>query len=135
MITVIRNAISEAMGMAVRPVSYTCRAIDVGRIRRQLVQARKNVSVARPRKSSAIFTLTQRRVTMRPSALTGSNVGSDEDGRCSVPLAGQRGFDELELPGHGARELHADAGFLGGLQSIGAGSRLPPDRAPATRER
>jgi hypothetical protein len=41
MITVIRKAISEAMGIAVRPVSYTCRAIEVGRMRRQLVLARR----------------------------------------------------------------------------------------------
>ena len=33
-----------------------------------------------------------------------------------MPLAGQRGFDELELAGHGARELHADArGFSAAL--------------------
>src|SRR6267154_1756670 len=34
MITLMRNAISATMGMAVIPVSYTCRAIAIGRRRR-----------------------------------------------------------------------------------------------------
>ena len=51
---------------------------------------------------------------MRPSALTGSKVGSDDEAGAAVPLARQRGVDELELPGHGSRELHARTrGFRG----------------------
>ena len=59
----------------------------MGRSRRQLVEARSQVAVVRPMKSSAALKLFQRRVTCLPSALTGSKRGSEDDGGvgCFLP--------------------------------------------------
>ena len=45
--------------------------------------------VERPTKSSAIIRLSQRRVACRPSELTGSKLGSDDEGggTCTLPLS------------------------------------------------
>ena len=76
-------------------------------------------------KSSASFSACTRRVTMRPSAVTGSKLGS-EDEAGGAHLARERGVDELELAGHRAREFHARARALPRPSSIRA--------APGARE-
>ena len=44
MITLMRKAISETIGSAVMPVSYTCRMMEIGRRRRRLALARSSVT-------------------------------------------------------------------------------------------
>jgi len=52
MMTVTRKAISAVIGMAVMPVSYTCRATEIGRSRRTLRRLAKKVTKARPRNAN-----------------------------------------------------------------------------------
>src|SRR3954463_9897973 len=65
------------------------RPTEAGRNRCQLVHARRKAITARPTKLTAYLTVMSRRVTWRPSALTGSKRDSDEDGggACFLPAS------------------------------------------------
>ncbi len=55
------------MGIAVIPVSYTCRAIEIGRSRFQLLMARTAVTLVRPRKTRSLTSSVTYRTAFSPS--------------------------------------------------------------------